>query len=461
MYQNKTRGIQMKKIVLSAVAVSTLATVATASTSSDIQALKAQMAAMSEKIVTLENKEAKVAKKSNDLITIERKDSPEFLLGKETDINMKFQAQDDPDMWLKAGVRIQGTFESKETDYVDPAKADTTLQDGYLRRTRFEIAAGFGEHSSFVMDVRNDKANFEDKGEEGFNVGDAYVQIKKPFDTSLVNFKLYRAKIDVSRTETVKSARVLVYDRPKVADEAAQFISENRRAANVQMYGDWNKKVHYQVAVGDATASDHSVDATGLSIKDDTIDGSIKDQNFFYGGKIVLSPFDGWEETDRTETYFGEGKHFAVGVGYWNAGGIKYSTEADTVDHTLVNYELSAHYKNAFVQAEYFDFDGVVKNWTLNETGKSSGWYVTGEYVMPELSYLAPFVRYEEWDKFEDAAGYDYTSKMAGVNWYLRGNTTKVGVLVQKDTYGEKLGKIDENSAKDTTSVRVTSQWFF
>lgn len=438
----------MKKIILSTVAI---ATMVTASTSSDIQALKAQMAAMADKIETLEAKEVK---KTNKDITIERKDSPEFLLGKETDINMKFQAQDNPDMWLKAGVRIQGTFENKKTEYAD-GSADKTLQDGYLRRTRFEIAAGFGKHSSFVMDVRNDKANIEDKGEGGFNVGDAYVQIKKPFDTSLVNFKLYRAKIDVSRTETVKSARVLVYDRPKVADEAAQFISENRRATNVQMFGDWNKKVHYQIAVGDATASDHSVDASGAKL-----DGSIEDQNFFYGGKIVLSPFDGWEETSRTETYFGEGKHFEVGVGYWKAGGIEYET-GDTTDHTLVNYELSAHYKNAFVQAEYFDFDGVVKDWSTTglagETGTSSGWYATGEYVIPELGYLAPFVRYEKWDKYDDADGYDYTSKMAGVNWYLRGNTTKVGVLVQKDSYGEMLDK----GERDETSVRVTSQWFF
>lgn len=432
----------MKKIILSTVAI---ATMATASTNSDIQALKAQMAAMADKIEALEAKEVK---KTNKDITIEREDSPEFLLGKETDINMKFQAQDDPDMWLKAGVRIQGTFENKETKNLTTGETNT-LQDGYLRRTRFEVAAGFGKHSSFVMDVRNDKANIEDKGEGGFNVGDAYVQIKKPFDTSLVNFKLYRAKIDVSRTETVKSARVLVYDRPKVADEAAQFISENRRAANVQMYGDWNKKVHYQIAVGDATASDHTVDATGAKL-----DGSIDDQNFFYGGKIVFSPFDGWEETSRTETYFGEGKHFEVGVGYWEAGGIEYDT-GDTTDHTLVNYELSAHYKNAFVQAEYFDFDGVVKEWGTGVTGKSSGWYATGEYVMPELGYLAPFVRYEKWDKWNDEAGYDYTSKMAGVNWYLRGNTTKVGLVFQKDTYGDMIGN------KETTSARVTSQWFF
>ncbi len=439
----------MKKIILSTVAIATMATVATASTSSDIKALKAQMAAMSDKLETLENKEAK---KSSDIITIERKDSPEFLLGKETGINMKFKAQDNPDMWLKAGVRIQGTFENKEVDY-DDATPDTTLQDAYLRRVRFEVAAGFGKHSSFVMDVRNDKANLEDKGEGGFNVGDAYVKIKKPFDTSLVNFKLYRAKIDISRTETVKSARVLVYDRPKVADEAAQFISENRRAANIQMYGDWNKKIHYQIAVGDATASDHSKDATGDSLKGN---GKITDQDFFYGGKLRLSPFDGWEESGRTETYFGEGKHFTVGVGYWKADGIEYDT-GDSTDHTLVNYEISAHYKNAFLQAEYFDFDGVVKNWGDNETGKSSGWYATGEYVIPELGYIAPFFRYEKWDKWDDASGYDFTSKMAGINWYLRGNTIKVGAILQKDTYGEML----EDGARDETSARITSQWFF
>jgi len=460
----------MKKIILSTVVIATMATMANASTSSDVKALKVQMAAMSEKLETLEAKESKVAKKSNDLITIERKDSPEFLLGKETDINMKFQAQDNPDMWFKAGVRIQSTFENKKTTNFDDKSTtaineydESTLQDAYLRRTRLEIGAGFGKYSSFVMDLRNDKANLEDKGEQGFNVGDAYVKIKKPFDTSLVNFKLYRAKIDISRTETVKSARVLVYDRPKVADEAAQFISENRRATNVQMYGDWNKKVHYQVAIGDATGSDHASDATGAKL-----DGSIVDQNFFYGGKVVLSPFDGWEETSRTESYFGQGKHFAVGVGYWKADGINYKTNdyktSDDVthdgistdtDHTLINYEISAHYKNAFVQAEYFDFDGVVKDWTSKETGKSSGWYATGEYVMPELSYIAPFFRYEKWDKYEDAAGYDFTSKMAGVNWYLRGNTTKIGLLLQKDTYGENIGN------KETTSARITTQWFF
>lgn len=432
----------MKNMVRISMALAILTAGLTANTKRDIEALQLQIINISESLEMLNNQ------KSSD-ITIEKKKSTEFLLGKETGINMKFKAQDDPSMWLKAGIRIQGTFEDKETIYFDQSKEDLHLQDAYLRRVRFEVAAGFGKYASFVMDIRNDKANYQDKGEGGFNVGDAYVKIKKPFGTSLVNFKLYRAKIDISRTETVKSARVLVYDRPKVADAAAQFITENRRATNVQMYGHWNKKVHYQVAMGDATATAHTVDARGKKLE-----GSISDQNFFYGGKLLLSPFDGWEEKSRTETYFGKGKHFSVGVGYWNAGNIAYST-GDITDHILLNYELSAHYKNAFIQAEYFDFDGVVEEFGSSKNGKSTGWYATGEYVIPELGYVAPFFRYETWDKLKDAQGYEYTSKMAGINWYLRGNTTKVGLVGQKDTYGKEIGN------KESTSFRVTTQWFF
>ena len=52
------------------------------------------------------------------------------------------------------------------------------------------------------------------------------------------------------------------------------------------------------------------------------------------------------------------------------------------------------------------------------------------------------------------------TSKFAGVNWYLRGNTTKVGIVYQKDEYDIHIG--GENTGnEDATSLRVTSQWLF
>jgi len=395
-------------------------------------------------------------------ITIINQKSPDFLLGKETHINMKFVPQDAPDMWFKAGIRLQGTFENINTDYNDVTKQDTRLNDAYLRRVRLEVAAGFGEHASFTMDIRNDKSNYGIENDEGsFNVGDAYVKIKKPFNTSLINFKLYRAKIDVSRTETVKSARVIAYDRPYIADAAAQYISFNRRGANAQMYGDWQKKIHYQVAFGASTNPDKVKDAQGNKGDDIKLD----EQSFFFGGKVKLSPFDGWEELQNTETYMGVGKHFTLGAAYWMIPTMKGHTNDGTVNEkdfnlnrSLINVEASAHYKGLMVQAEYFKFNDVIKDVTTTSTleiGKSSGWYATSEYVFTDFYYLAPFVRYESWDRFENEDGHDVTSALVGLNWYLRGNTTKVGLVAQKDTYGVNAGD------KDVTKFRITSQWFF
>ena len=419
--------------------------------------------------------ENQTAKQLSNGITIINQKSPNFLLGKETHINMKFVPEDAQDMWLKAGVRIQGTLESKKTTLYNTDgsfKSDTRISDAYLRRVRFEVAAGFTKHTSFAMDIRNDKSNYGIENAEGkFNVGDAYVKIKKPFNTSLLNFKLYRAKIDISRTETVKSARVIAYDRPYVADAAAQFISFNRRGANVQAYGDWNKKIHYQVAFGSAASPDKVKDAKGNN-GSKVDDFNLENQSFFFGGKIKLSPFDGWEEKRVTETYMGKGKHFTIGASYWAiptmkgeitheaVSGTKVSDTFD-LDRSLINAEISAHYKGLMVQAEYFKFNDVMRDVKLSatntklETGKSSGWYATSEYVFTDFNYVAPFVRYESWDRFEDKEGYDSTSTIAGVNWYVRGNTTKVGMYYQKDELGVNAGN------KDIDMIRVTSQWFF
>ncbi|WP_434636812.1 OprO/OprP family phosphate-selective porin [Sulfurimonas sp. NW7] len=442
----------MNKIVLSALAALTLSSVAVNANEIKLyQDANGQVFTQPAPDRTLLDTNSLGNTKQN--ITIVDKKSPNFLLGKQTHINMKFVAQDNPDMWLKAGVRIQGTFENRSVEDLATG-ATTSYYDAYLRRVRFEVAAGFNKYASFTMDVRNDKANYKDKGEQSFNVGDAYVKIKKPFGSSLVNFKLFRAKIDVSRTETVKSARVLHFDRPHVADEAAQYITHNRRGTNAQVYGNWNKKVHYQVAIGDGVYSGKLHDASGA-----TFGGSnFMQKNFFYGGKIVLSPFDGWEEKKRTESYFGQGKHFEVGAGYWVSPDIQYTTTGGvntSVDHKLLNLEMSAHYKGAFVQAEYFDFDGVAKDWASTTRGKSNGWYATGEYVFADYGFVAPFVRYESWDKFKDLDGYDLTSKIAGVNWYLMGNSIKAGLTFQEDKYGANIGNEKERR------IKVTSQWFF
>ena len=307
------------------------------------------------------------------------------------------------------------------------------------------------------MDIRNDKADYQDKGGGQFKVGDAYLKIKKPFGTSLINFKFFRAKIDVARVETVKSAWLIHPDRPHVADFAAEFISHGRRATNAQIYGDWNKKIHYQIAVGDATYSGKFFDALGEDLS--SAGGGIIEQDYFYGGKIILSPIPGWEEKRKTETYFGVGKHISAGIGYWKVPKIKYKDNSGThtISRKLINYEFSTHYKGAFVEYEYFDFDGVERDFTdtVFQLGKSKGWYIVGEYVFPQLYYIAPFVRYESWDKWEGNGDYKLKSKIIGLNWYLRGNTIKAGIAYQKDDYGKDIGD------KEITRVKLTTQFFF
>lgn len=384
-----------------------------------------------------------------------RADSPEFILGQETGPNLQIRSQDNPDLSFYLGVRFQGT-----ADYTNQRGEDGDFGSGdfdfFARRLRLEVGASFSKNVKFVMDLRNDRSNQDDRGEEDFNVGDAKLSIKNILENKWLNMALYRAKVDVSRTETVKSAFLIGYDRPEVADSAANWVSQNRRATNIQLFGDWNKKIHYQAVVGDGL--------NGTSFRDarDSTAAEISGQSTpLLGGKIRFSPFDGWEEIKRTETYFGEGKHFSIGVGQFflenidlNTGGPAGNTE---VDRRLTNVEFSAHYKGAFIQSEYFYFDGAVADLDAEviNVGDANGWYVLGEYVMPELGYIAPFARYDNWNRFSDLDGFKQETIVAGINWYLRGNTTKVGINFQRDNFET------ETTNDDSNTIRLTSQIFF
>ncbi len=400
-------------------------------------------------------------KKTKQHITIIDKNSPEFILGKQTHIGMKITAQDDPNMWIKAGIRVQGTFQNKQTSYKQPATtSNTNIDSAYMRRVRFEFSAGFNKYLSYSMDIRNDKSNYIGKGDGHFKVGDAYIKIKKIFSTPLINFKLYRAKIDISRTETVKSARVIMYDRPFVADEAAQFISYGRRSTNIQMYGNWREKIHYQIAAGSSVYIDKLHDSLGVSLAKNG--GSVSNTSFFYGGHVTFSPFNDWEQKQETETYFGQGKSFSFGAGYWSVPTVQGKTTSGVnfnLHHELMNFSVTGHYHGFFASAEYFKFNGVVKDWSKAgslDVGSSNGGFITSEYVFKDLAYLAPFVRYEKWNKFTTQGdGYTLTSTSGGVNWYLKGNTIKVGINYQHNDYGASIGNKTENT------IRMTSQWFF
>lgn len=318
-----------------------------------------------------------------------------------------------------------------------------TEQDFQARRVRFQFEAQL-QKARFYMDVRNDRANADDRGEGSFNVGDAYVDWPLSDHHSL---RIYRAKVDVSRVETASSAEIMFVNRPFVADEAAQFVNHNRRASNIQLLGNLDKKVSYQLVAGDGVYSEDFNDASGEGIE------SVERQNFMVGGKLRFHPFKGWEDLKPKETYFGEGKHFSFGIGFFNTSKIEIINEnavEDTVSRNLTNFEISSHYQDWYFTGEYFIFDGVIEDHTVTTSynkGKSEGWYVQGEKVFPEFYFIAPFARYESWDRFITSGDYLTTDQLYGVNWYLNGNRFKISLAYEKTDNGEDSSLPDESEA--------------
>lgn len=316
-------------------------------------------------------------------------------------------------------------------------------QDFQARRVRFLFEAEL-EKFRYYMDIRNDSSNADDKGEQNFNIGDAYVEWPLSENHLL---RLFRAKVDVSRTESASSAELLFVNRPFVADEAAVFVNHNRRATNVQLLGNFAKKMSYQIVAGDGVQSGDFNDASGEAIE------SIERQNFMVGAKLRFHPFSGWEDLDPSETYFGEGQHFSFGIGFFNTSKINLINEnsvEEEVSRNLTNFELSTHYRKWFLSAEYFIFDGVIEDHTVSTSfnkGKSEGWYVQGEKVFPEFHFLAPFARYESWDRFLASSDHLTIDQLYGLNWYLNGNRFKISLAYEKTENGKDSALPEESEA--------------
>lgn len=389
--------------------------------------------------------------------------APSFFLGEGLSKWGVVVTGDEDPFELRLGTRLQSvTSHRTREDQLTGEKV--SFQDFYARRVRFQVEAKYKEDMTFYMDVRNDNANRNDSGEGNFNVGDAFVEVKRVFGMEALKFRAFRTKVDVSRTQTISSSNLMLLDRPYVADEAAQFVSHNRRAMNVQLLGNFNDRLNFQLVIGDGVAGEEFNDAKGESVGS----GNIYKQNFMVGGKVKLSPLKGWEDLSPMETYFGMGKHFTIGYGVFHVADIQYDSDTiqdAEVSRTLTNIEMSAHYYNISLQSEFFIFDGVVEDFSAATAnlGKSEGYYVEGEYVVPSLSYIAPFVRYESWDRFKEKDDYTLESYVVGVNWYMKGNKVRTGLFYQRDDYDSNLRSQDARGRvfEDDEQVKFVTMFHY
>lgn len=319
---------------------------------------------------------------------------------------------------LRLGIRLQAIMSHTTKD---EGNSTISLNDVYMRRTRFNVGAKLPYNMTFYMDIRNDKVNRNDSGEGSFNVGDAYIK----GGSKTLSWKILRGKVDVSRSQTVSSSRLVFLNRANVSNFASQYVSHNRRATNFQANGWLFDKLHYHLVLGDGVQNDKFVDAQG------TAADSITKQNFMYGGKLKYSPFTGWEDKKVKETYYGKGKHFSLGLGAFTLDGVQYRSSSTDfrVDRSLYNAEVSFHYFGFNFIGEYFIFDGQIKDLATNtDQGRGEGGYVTLEYTLTQLHHLAPFMRLESWNKFEDEKGFGLNSQVFGLNYYLNGEKMRIGL---------------------------------
>jgi hypothetical protein len=271
-------------------------------------------------------------------------------------------------------------------------------------------------------------------------VGDAFLTVSP---THWLDFRFLRAKIDVSRSQMASSASLIFVNRTALADYAADFVNESRRSLNAQVNAHWRQKIHAHWAFGEGVTLDALRDPRKKGPK------TLESGGLMFGGKLRVSPQEGWEETQRSETSFGETQHWSIGLGYFETRGIRYRAGPalnveDAPAHRLVNAEASVHWRGLNLQVEGFVFDGALLDFESRRTGLALGGYAQIEYVLPRLGFIAPFVRVEYWNRDFEVDTAETLSELLGINWYLRGDQVKLGLSLEHQTAEASLPAPEE-----------------
>lgn len=333
---------------------------------------------------------------------------------------------------VKIGGRLQGIMESR---------SDDESQDFYLRRTRFNISYQPWENHTLVYDIRDDNVNRGDRGEEEFKIGDAFWRIYLGHSI-FKDVRFFRAKVDVSYSQTSSSKNLFNPNRAGPAEEAASFVIQNRRAANIQTNGSIGK-LYFQLVLSDGVNSGDLENISGsLTVEE------VKSQKLTYGGKFR---YYFWGEADKNyiqDTFYGAYDAFSIGVGYFANDKIKLSlsnNEEVNLRRELLNVEFSFSLMGARFLSEHFWFDGTIFNLgdSNNRFGKSKGNYAQAEYV---IGKFAPYVGYEWFDRWSDDTGYVEEATLAGINYYQNMESQRYGIAYKKSIYGSKLNKAESEN---------------
>ncbi len=345
---------------------------------------------------------------------------------------------------IRLGVRLQGIAE-----YSDDEGNDVQNVDLFARRTRLQVQTNFYNGWKTYFDLRNDKTNHGADGGEGeFILGDGYIQIPL---TESAKLRLFRAKVDMSFSQTVSSSKLIYLERSAISDYASNYVSESRRATNIQLNGTLlDKSLVYQLVIGDGIGENDFEDATGGSAN------SFISQGPMIGAKLRYYLM-GDNPGKLKEAGLGNERYLSLGVGHFNLSDIAYkamaSTDPDTeIDRSLTNIELVLKHGAVTFIAEYFDFDGEVDDFDAgNDSGSSDGSYALLDYFFGEKHSL--YVRHETWDRFSNTTTREYEGNLIGYNYYLKGNKIRFGLAYNEAI--QTIGTTENKTKKIQTHMML------
>lgn len=333
---------------------------------------------------------------------------------------------------VKIGGRIQGILSNENV---------SQTQDLYLRRLRLNVYYSPWKDHSLYYDIRNDSVGEADEGEGNFVIGDAFWKID--FDHNYINdIKLFRAKVDVSYSQTASSKNLFTPLRAQTSEKASDFVVHNRRATNIQLNGNL-KQLAYHIVLSDGVNSGDLKDVSGNSIT------KIEGQKLTYGGKFRYYFVGDAKKNQVQDTFYGQARSISLGLGYFANDKVlvqnnNYSNKNFTLSRQLTNFEISIAYDELTFLAEAFQFNGDLIDLTQNTKdqiiGNSGGYYSQIEYTFGKW---APFIRLETFNRNQAEDDYLENSTTYGLNYYHLLEAIRFGLAWTDTDYEESLNQED------------------
>ena len=330
--------------------------------------------------------------------------------------------------------------------------SETESQDFFLRRTRLNLEYKPWKGHTFVYDIRNDGANQCDEGEESFNIGDAFWKIDINKNT-INNIKLFRAKVDVSYSQTSSSKNLFNPQRAQISEHVSDFVVHNRRAVNMQVNGNI-EKLAYHVVLSDGVNSEDLTAVNGKSIS------KVNYQKLTYGGKLRYFFIGDAQKNKSQDTFYGLHNTFSIGAGYFANDKINVANENNSgalqefsLSRSVTNIDFSYAYEGLRIMAEHFEMTGDFANLTLTDGDeiltRSGGYYAQIEYAFDKI---APYIIYEEFNKNRSSNDAVTNETTIGVNYYHLLEAMRFGLAYKKTENGKDVG---DNTAESIYSYAM------